>query len=340
VVDKTPHINSFNPVAGGTGTIVNVKGKNFNDVSSVTLGGIPAAGFVVNSDSTITVTIGNGATGAVKVSGTSGVDSLNGFVFIPIPPVVDSTPVINNFYPPVAAAGATVTIEGNWLTGATKVTFGGIPASSFNVISATKIEAVVGQGNTGSVTVKTAYGTAALNGFTYYIPPTPIAIHSFSPVSGGSGTSVTIIGSGFNGVLKVSIGDTTVSSFAIVNDSTIMAIVGAGGTGDVKLMSAIDTTVLGTFTYIATTDPAARSAMSLYPNPVVSGATLTTEFPATDKKAEVTLVDMSGNVIRTIKVAPGTGKVSITLGGLQAGTYRIVWRNGTDKMSKSLMIVE
>lgn len=49
---------------------------------------------------------------------------------------------------------------------------------------------------------------------------------------------------------------------------------------------------------------------------------------------------MNGSVFRTIKVTAGTGKVNISLGGLQSGTYRIVWRNGAAKMSKSLMIVE
>ncbi|PWV45805.1 IPT/TIG domain-containing protein [Chitinophaga sp. S165] len=340
VIDKTPHIYSFSPVSGGTGTIVKVRGKNFNDISSVTLGGMPVNSFILESDSVISLVVGNGASGAVKVSGTEGVDSLGGFVFIPLPPVIDSTPVVSSFYPATAAVGTTVTIEGKWFLGVTKVSFGGVLASSFSVVSDTKIEAVVGEGNTGNVEVKTVHGTGSLNGFTYIIPPTPVAIKSFSPVSGGLGTSVTINGSGFTGALNVSVGDTAVSSFVIVDDSTIMAIVGAGGTGEVSVMTATDTATLGTFTYIGTPDPGARSAMSLYPNPVTSGNTITIQFPVTDKDAEVTLVDINGNVLRTIKVVAGTGKVNIVLDGLHGGTYRIVWRNGTDKMSRPLMIVE
>ncbi len=340
VIDKTPHIYSFSPVSGGTGTIVKVKGKNFNDVSLVTLGGMPVSSFILESDSMLSLVVANGASGAVKVSGTAGVDSLGGFVFITLPPVIDSTPVVSSFYPVTATVGTTVTIEGKWFLGVTKVSFGGVLASSFSVVSATKIEAIVGEGNTGSVDVKTTRGTGTLNGFTYIIPPTPVVIKSFSPVSGGLGTSVTINGNGFAGALNVSVGDTAVSSFVIVDDSTIMAIVGAGGTGEVSVMSATDTATLGTFTYVGLPDPGARSAMSLYPNPVTSGNTITIQFPVTDKDAEVTLVDINGNVLRTIKAVAGTGKVNIALDGLHGGTYRIVWRNGTDKMSRPLMIVE
>jgi hypothetical protein len=45
--------------------------------------------------------------------------------------------------PPAAKVGATVTILGTNLTGATSVTFGGLAAASFKVVSSSEITAVV-----------------------------------------------------------------------------------------------------------------------------------------------------------------------------------------------------
>ncbi|UAY51212.1 IPT/TIG domain-containing protein [Ferruginibacter albus] len=70
------------------------------------------------------------------------------------------TPTISSFTPSSAAAGATVTINGTNLTGATSVKFGGTAATSFTVVSATQITAVVGAGATGTITVTTPGGTA------------------------------------------------------------------------------------------------------------------------------------------------------------------------------------
>lgn len=75
-------------------------------------------------------------------------------------------PTISSFTPTSAAAGATVTITGTNLTGATAVKFGGTAAASYTVVNATTIIAVVGTGASGSVSVTTAGGTATKTGFT------------------------------------------------------------------------------------------------------------------------------------------------------------------------------
>jgi hypothetical protein len=54
------------------------------------------------------------------------------------------TPVISSFTPTSAGPGATITLTGTNLTGASAVSFGGTPASSFTVVSSTSITAVVG----------------------------------------------------------------------------------------------------------------------------------------------------------------------------------------------------
>lgn len=87
----------------------------------------------------------------------------------PAPPVIPK-PTVTSISPDTAQSGATVTITGTNLTGATAVSFGGIPAESFNVTNATTIAAVVGAGGSGDVVVTTPGGTATLSGFVLKAP--------------------------------------------------------------------------------------------------------------------------------------------------------------------------
>lgn len=89
----------------------------------------------------------------------------------PAPPVTPP-PSISGISPVSAAQGEKVTITGTNLTGATTVTLGGTAAASFSVTNATTIEAVVGAGATGEVSVTTPGGNAKFSGFTYLAPGT------------------------------------------------------------------------------------------------------------------------------------------------------------------------
>lgn len=64
------------------------------------------------------------------------------------------------FVPTAAPVGASVTITGQYFTGATAVTFGGVAATTFTINSDTQITAVVPTGAvTGQIGVTTPYGT-------------------------------------------------------------------------------------------------------------------------------------------------------------------------------------
>jgi len=80
--------------------------------------------------------------------------------------------VITSFTPTTGVTGTAVTITGINLNGASQVRFGGINAANFTVVSPTQVNAVVGNGATGAVTVTTPQGTGSLGGFTYLPPPT------------------------------------------------------------------------------------------------------------------------------------------------------------------------
>lgn len=104
---------------------------------------------------------------------------------------------IDSFTPAVAGFGATVTITGTNFTGATAVRFNNVPASSFVVVSATRITAVVAGANGafGAVSITTPNGVTSLSGFTFYNGP---LITSFAPTLGAVGSSITITGQQFS----------------------------------------------------------------------------------------------------------------------------------------------
>lgn len=76
-------------------------------------------------------------------------------------------PVIISVTPMTSGAQQTVTLTGSNFTNVTSVKFGGVPAQSFHVVSPTMINATIGEGASGTITVATQSGTAGLDGFRF-----------------------------------------------------------------------------------------------------------------------------------------------------------------------------
>ncbi len=104
-------------------------------------------------------------------------------------------PVVSSFTPVTGNTGTVVTITGSYFSNVQAVSFGGIPANSFTVVSLTTITATVGAGANGAVAVTTPAGTGLLTGFITVPPP---VISSFSPASGPVGSVITIYGNNFS----------------------------------------------------------------------------------------------------------------------------------------------
>lgn len=149
----TPQLTSFTPSSGTVGTTVTINGVSLSQTSNITIGG-KAAAFTVVSDTQLTATVPAGAkTGQPIVVTTPGgtVSSSGQFAIVPL---------IKGFNPTSGPVGTSVTIAGNSFTGATGVTFGGVAATSFDVINDTKVNAEVPSGAvTGKITVTTPGGT-------------------------------------------------------------------------------------------------------------------------------------------------------------------------------------
>ncbi len=224
-----PQINNFSPVSATASATITITGERFTDISNVTFGGVPASSFNVISTTRIEAIVGNGASGPVSVHSTAGISSLTGFIY-------GNKPVLSSFMPETGFEGSTITINGANLTGTTAVNFGNTPAASFVVnASGTSISAVVGNGNSGQVKLVTPAGSDSLGNFIYLTKPT---ISSFSPLLGNAGSTVVITGTNFNNVSAVLFGGASAISFTVVSETSISAIVGNGHTGQIEVITA------------------------------------------------------------------------------------------------------
>ncbi|MDP4580932.1 MAG: IPT/TIG domain-containing protein, partial [Saprospiraceae bacterium] len=224
-----------------------------------------------------------------------------------------SVPVVSSFSPTSATKGNTVTISGSNFTGATAVSFGGSAATSFTVVSPTNITAVVGNGNSGNVSVSNASGTGTLSGFTYINTSTTIT--SFTPTSGKTGQEVTITGTNLTGATAVSFGGTAATTFTVVSATSINATVAAGASGVVSVTTASGTGTLAGFTYLPP-----PTITSFSPTSAGTGQTVTitgTNFSGTTAvsfggTASTSFTVVSATSITAVVAAGTTGAVSVT----------------------------
>jgi hypothetical protein len=249
-----PVITSFSPVSAATDSTVIITGTGFSEVTEVDFGGTPSPSFAVLSSTTISAVVGYGSSGTVSVEALGGryTATLDGFTCTtyPVPPL---PPTITSFSPTSASRDAAVIINGTDFKAISAVTFGSTPALSFTVVSPTMISAIVGNGTSGYVSVRNDTGTASLGGFIYLPPPDVPAITSFSPTTAFYDTVVTINGFNFTGATAVLFGGTPAASFMVVSPEEIQAILGAGSSGTVTVITPGqgDTAFQYGFTYAA-----------------------------------------------------------------------------------------
>jgi hypothetical protein len=112
--------------------------------------------------------------------------------------VTATAPTVTSFSPASGPVATTVTLTGTGFTGTTKVTFNGISAPTFAVVSAIKLTVKVPVGATTgpiAVTNPTGTGTSATS-FTVTLPAKP-KIVKLSPTAAKRGVIVAITGTGF-----------------------------------------------------------------------------------------------------------------------------------------------
>jgi hypothetical protein len=234
------------PEAGAT--TVTITGANLSGASAVKFGSADAAGYTVNSPTSISAVTPPG-TGPVDVTvttpgGTSATTAADRFTY-------DAPPTLTRMKGKTGpvGGGTTVTITGSHFTAGTSVRFGTTPAASVTVTSPTSLTAVSPAHLAGSVdvTVTTAGGSSATStADRFKFTPT---VTQVSPSSGSTagGETVTVRGAGFvSGQTTIKFGTrraTAVScvSWDVANPTaettcTVTAPAHGAGTVDVRAM--------------------------------------------------------------------------------------------------------
>jgi len=221
-VIQAPTVSSFSPVAGTFATVVNIVGTNFSTATQVQFNGINAAAFTIVSATSINATVPNNASasGIISVVNPAGTGSSTGTF------TVYGVPTVTSFTPGSGAVGVTVAITGTNFDAITNVRFNGVN-SSYTVNSSTSISAIVPAGATsGAITVVNGSG-AGTSGTNFTVLQLP-TITTFTPSSGGIGTSVVITGTNFTGATAVTFNGTPAASFVVNSSSQITAVVATG----------------------------------------------------------------------------------------------------------------
>ncbi len=157
-----------------------VTGSNLTGASRVTFGGVAGTGTTVLSASQLRVKTPAHAVGTVNVQvttpgGTSALITAGRFTYASSPAVRSLSPASGP-----TAGGTTVTVTGSNLTGASRVTFGGVAGTGTTVLSASQLRVKTPAHAVGTVNVQvtTPGGTSTAevgNRYTYNAPtPEPV----------------------------------------------------------------------------------------------------------------------------------------------------------------------
>ncbi len=176
IVRHPPTLTAFSPQQGPVGTSLEVSGRDFWEVQSVSLGDLAVEEFEVLNDTTVLVTVPEGAaSGKITIRTTIGQVTSTGTFIVTFPPVVHS------FAPPSGPPGTQVSIVGEYFLGATAVRFGDGQAQYFRVESDSLITATVPlDGTPGRIAVTGAGETRFSPGA--FIVYQPVRTTIFQPV--------------------------------------------------------------------------------------------------------------------------------------------------------------
>jgi IPT/TIG domain len=231
-----PTVKSLSPNNGppAGGTSVTITGTGFAGATAVAFGTTAASSFTVDSSTQITA-VAPAGTAATTVDvtvttpgGTSAKGTLDKYTWDGVPTITGLSPANG----PVAG-GNTVAVNGtNFASGSTKVLFGSTPGTNVTFVSTKQVTVTAPAGSAGSVdvTVITPGGTSATSSkdlYTYGAPP----ITSFTPLSGVTGSTVTITGTGFSPGMSVQFGSLASPTVTVSSGTTVKAVVPNGDPG-------------------------------------------------------------------------------------------------------------
>ncbi|MGN6647812.1 MAG: choice-of-anchor Q domain-containing protein [Cytophaga sp.] len=325
----------LNKTMGPIGTVLTISGANMSGITQIKFSGSAAvtSGFTNNTATSVTVTVPAGTTtGKVTVTTAAGTSAASLQTFtIGIPkPVIASTGLSVTSGP----IGTVLTITGTDFDNITQIKFQGATAvtTGFTNNTSTSVTVTVPAGTTsGKITVTTTGGTSALStqSFTVTAPLPVIASSGLSVDHGTIGSSLTISGTNFSGITKVSFQNADVTSGFTNNTSTSVTVTVPtdATTGQITVTTAAGTSALSTQTFTIDNPMALKDAlltdMQIYPNPVEE-----TCFIQLNKNMDLTtatIYSATGEEVKQVEL--NTLKTEIDTRDLSAGIFILTVKN-------------
>ncbi len=231
-----PTISSFAPTRAGPGILVRVMGTGFTGTSSVRVGSLEAAGFLLRGGNELSFVVPEGAvTDVIRIE-----NSVGGVASASTLEIV-AAPLLTDIVPGAGVAGDTITLSGSGLMFATRVELptgyssdpavaaGPVAIASVTVVSDTEVTFTVPGGCvSGALSLVTSGGRASLP-FTVQSTSAP-TLTDVAPASGTPGAEVYLTGSGFTGAQAVAFNGTPASYFVVDTDTLMLAVVPQGAT--------------------------------------------------------------------------------------------------------------
>jgi len=175
-----PTVASVTPTQGTSlgGNSIVITGTGFSNVIGVSIGGSPAASYVVNSTSQITEITPPGPAGnAAIIVNVNGASSTTNSLFSYVVP-----PTVTGVSPDTVTTlgGNSINITGTGFTLASHLTIGGVAAQNFTIQSDTLITATTPANTPGtkSIVITTPGGSNAANALISYVAPTTTTLAS------------------------------------------------------------------------------------------------------------------------------------------------------------------
>lgn len=311
---SAPILSGFSPNSGTASSTINIFGVNFTGTSAVKFNGTPSTSFNILSDTQITAVVPNGATtGPIVITAPGGAaTSTKDFTVL-------STATLSGFNPTTGADGTKVNIFGTNFTGATAVSFNGLAATTFRVVSDTQINANVPAGATsGPISVATPGGIITSSTI-FTVLPSP-AISGFNPTSGAVGTTVTIFGANLNGATAVMFNGVNASITSNTATQLITTVPSGAGTGPITITTTAGTiTSANNFTVLSTAliSGFAPTSGAAGTNVTIFGTNLTgaTAVSFNGKMATTFKVVSDTQITTTVPLGATTGPISVTTPG-------------------------
>lgn len=253
-------ISSIEPASGPTtgGTVVDIAGTGFERSASVAFGGVTATSVDYISSTELQAVAPAHAGGAVSLAVTESPHNQTATLSDGFTYTSSTTLSLSGDTPtqgPVTG-GTVVTLTGTGFQTGASVNFGSVQSTAVTVASSSQINALTPAESSGTVavTVNDSDGQSASlpSAFTFTSGPSVSGISPDSgPVTGG--TTVTVLGSGFQSGANVEFGGLAATSVTLVSSTELQAVSPAstGGTVSIAVTNTDSqtTTLASAYTY-------------------------------------------------------------------------------------------